>query len=235
VYNTPVIILVAPQLAENIGSVARVMSNFDFEDLRIVSPRDGWPPSEIAHSMAAKGSYILDNAVVYDDIESASYDLNFLVAMTARSRYMEKIVKTPKDIVKYCEDNSATKVGFLFGRENNGLTNEELGYADMLSVISTSEKNKSLNLAQAVSIVAYEFYNNINILGSNKENTLSTKGHFVQFFNKFIHLLESKEYFPNSEIKETMIQNLKNTFVKSQLTTQEVNTLMGIVKLLSKN
>ena len=101
--HKPCIILVCPQLADNIGSVARVMSNFGLKNLRIVSPRDGWPPDEIAYKMAAKGRYILDNAIIYNDINSAISDLNFIVASTARNRYMQKEQIDSKKLASYCE------------------------------------------------------------------------------------------------------------------------------------
>jgi tRNA/rRNA methyltransferase len=229
------VILVAPQLAENIGAVARVMSNFGLENLRIVSPRDGWPPSEKAYELAAKGEYIIKNAVVYDDVALAISDLNFVVAATARSRYMEKRASTPREVVDYCygELSAMSKIGIMFGRENNGLSNEELGLADALSIIPTSSKNPSLNLAQAVSIFAYEFYSAQNSIMSEKVTDLCSKEELLNLLNHMVVSLEKKAYFKEANIKRHMIQNMQNIFVKASLTTQEVNTLIGAIKALS--
>ena len=233
--HKPYVILVCPQLAENIGAVARSMSNFGLDNLRIVSPRDGWPPSDEAFRLAAKGSFVLDKAMLYDDLNVAIADLNFIVAATARSRYMVKKNMHPKKMVEYCNQkfDSDIKIGILFGRENNGLTNDELGLADVISIIPTNEQNSSLNLAQAVSIFAYEFYSQEVVkIGENYE--ICNKEEFNNLFDLLITSLERNDYFKEKNIKNTMIQNIRNIFVKAELSSQEVRTLMGIIKNLDK-
>ncbi len=233
--HKPYVILVCPQLAENIGAVARSMSNFGLDNLRIVSPRDGWPPSDEAFRLAAKGSFVLDKAMVYDDLNVAIADLNFIVAATARSRYMVKKNMHPKKIVEYCNQkfDSDIKIGILFGRENNGLTNDELGLADVISVIPTDQQNSSLNLAQAVSIFAYEFFSQ-ECIKIGKSYEICNKEEFNNLFDLLITSLEQKDYFKEKNIKNTMIQNIRNIFVKAELSAQEVRTLIGIIKNLDK-
>ncbi len=232
----PYIILVCPQLAENIGSVARVMSNFGLENLRIVSPRDGWPPDNQAFKLAAKGCDILHNAVIYNDINLAISDLNFIIASTARNRYMQKEKMDPKELVSYCNKkfNKNTKIGILFGRENNGLTNEEVSLADVVSVIPTDTINPSLNLAQAVSIFSYEFFSYIQDSLDNELKQICNKSEFSNFFDILISLLDEKNYFKESNIKKNMIQNIRNIFAKAELNSQEIRTLIGIIKNLVK-
>lgn len=224
-----------PQLAENIGSVARVMSNFGLENLRIVSPRDGWPPDDKAFKLAAKGCDILHNAVVYNDINSAISDLNFIIASTARNRYMQKEQMDSKELASYCNQkfNNNTKIGILFGRENNGLTNEEVSLADVISVIPTDAINPSLNLAQAVSIIAYEFFSTQNF-PDNELKEICNKSEFSNFFDILISSLDNKNYFKEMNIKKNMIQNIRNIFAKTELSSQEIRTLIGIIKNLIK-
>jgi len=234
--HKPYIILVCPQLADNIGSVARVMSNFGLKNLRIVSPRDGWPPDEIAYKMAAKGRYILDNAIIYNDINSAISDLNFIIASTARNRYMQKKQMNSKKLVSYCNEkfNKNTKIGILFGRENNGLTNEEVSLADVISVIPTDKINPSLNLAQAVSVISYEFFSFIQDSADNEFIDMCSKSEFSNFFDILISSVDEKNYFKESNIKKNMIQNIRNIFAKAELNSQEIRTLIGIIKNLTK-
>ena len=233
--HKPYIILVCPQLAENIGSVARVMSNFGLEKLRIVLPRDGWPPDNNAFKLAAKGYDILNSAMVYNDVNSAISDLNFVVASTARSRYMHKKQINPKELASYCNQkfNKNTKIGILFGRENNGLTNEEVSLADIISVIPTDIANPSLNLAQAVSIIAYEFFS-IQDFPDNELKEICSKSEFNNFFDILISSLDQKNYFKETNIKKNMTQNIRNIFAKSELNSQEIRTLIGIVKNLRR-
>ncbi len=233
--HKPYIILVCPQLAENIGAVARSMSNFGLENLRIVSPRDGWPPSNKAYELSAKGNYLLDKAKIYNNLNCAIADLNFIIAATARPRYMVKKIGHPKEIIEYCSQkfDKDVKIGILFGRENNGLTNEELGLADVISVIPTSEQNPSLNLAHAVSIFAYEFFSQGDVkIDENHE--ICNKEEFSSLFNLLITSLEYKYYFKEKNIKNTMIQNIRNMFIRAELSSQEIRTLIGIIKNLNK-
>lgn len=233
--HKPYIILVCPQLAENIGAVARSMSNFGLENLRIISPRDGWPPSIKAHELAAKGNYILDKAKIYNDLNYAIADLNFVIAATARPRDMVKKIGPLKNIIEHCSKkfDKDVKIGILFGRENNGLTNEELGLADVISVIPTSGQNPSLNLAQAVSIFAYEFFSQAD-MKIDENHDICSKEEFNSLFKLLITSLECNDYFKEKNIKNKMIQNIRNMFIKAELSSQEIRTLMGIIKNLNK-
>ena len=154
----PAIILVHPQLGENIGMVARAMANFGLAELRLVNPRDGWP-SEKAISAASKADHVIAAARVFSSLEEAVADLNFVYATTARDRYGYKEVRSPvvaaEDLRKRFRAGEAT--GILFGRERTGLTNEEIALADELVTFPVNPAFASLNLAQAVLLMSYEW------------------------------------------------------------------------------
>src|SRR6218665_1862450 len=127
----PAIILVHPQLGENIGMGARAMANFGLSELRLVNPRDGWP-SEKAKSAASRADHVIDGAKVYGTTEEAIADLNFVYATTARDRYGYKPVRSPVVATQTLRDRfkAGEATGILFGRERTGLTNEEVALAD---------------------------------------------------------------------------------------------------------
>ncbi len=149
---------------------------------------------------------------------------------------MQKEKMDPKELVSYCNKkfNKNTKIGILFGRENNGLTNEEVSLADVVSVIPTDTINPSLNLAQAVSIFSYEFFSSIQDSLDNELKQICNKSEFSNFFDILISLLDEKNYFKESNIKKNMIQNIRNIFAKAELNSQEIRTLIGIIKNLVK-
>lgn len=151
----PVIILVGPQLGQNIGATARAMKNFGISELRIVCPRDPWPNHQ-AEIMAVGAVDIIHKAQIYDDLESAISDLNYVYATTAQTRDMNKNHVMVKEISSHFPKDM--KVGIMFGRENSGLTNPEIAAANSIITIDTDVNFSSLNLAQAVLIVCYELF-----------------------------------------------------------------------------
>ena len=155
----PAIILVAPQLGENIGAVARAMLNCGLTDLRLVNPRDGWP-NPAAEAMASGAVVVLEQARVFDTVEAAIADLQAVYATTARGRDMLKPVVTPRQAVTEIHQHSqiGQRCGILFGPERAGLSNEDLVYADAALMVPLHPGFSSLNLAQAVLLVAYEWF-----------------------------------------------------------------------------
>src|SRR5690606_29588607 len=143
---------------ENIGAAARAMANFGLGDLRLVAPRDGWP-SEKARASASRADHVIDAVRVYDTLEEAVAGLTFVYATTARSRDMAKAVVGPREAAEAARARAGAgnRVGFLFGRERTGLTNEEVGLADEILTLPVEPRFSSLNIAQAVLIVAYEW------------------------------------------------------------------------------
>ncbi len=229
-------ILVEPQMGENIGAVARVISNFGFTKLRLVSPRDGWPNIK-ANELAAHGRFVLEQAEIFDSFNKAISDINFLVATSAQRRDMEKESCDPHALAIKLTGKllNESKVGILLGRERSGLTNEEIIAADMLCSINTSKINSSLNIAQAASIIAYELsitYDKAVINKINQEPLLAPKAEMELFFQHLKQELDKKNFFKTKEKEQKMFQNIRNTFIKAKMTEQEVRTFRGIIKTL---
>ena len=151
----PVIILVAPQMGENIGATARAMKNFGLTNLRIVAPRDGWP-NDKASSVAVAAIDILAKAKIYDDLASSIADLEYVYATTSVPRDMNKSYLLSKELPDHYP--TQLKVGIMFGRENCGLTNQEITIANKIITIDTDHNFSSLNIAQAVIIICYELF-----------------------------------------------------------------------------
>ena len=232
----PIIILQEPQLGENIGAIARIMSNFAFNELRIVNPRDGWPNKK-AMDMAVHGDYIIKNATIYPTLDDALSDLNLIFGSAAINRDMDKPVINPKQVLNTISKFKDVKIGFLFGRERSGLTNDELAICDYIIQIQTSELNSSLNIAQAVAIICYEYfhsYKDLQIFDKLSSANLVNKKD-LNYLLKFMEdSLESQNFFKSPKMKPIMLRNMKNLFVKAQLTSQDINTLFGIFKSLMK-
>ncbi|HML28627.1 MAG TPA: RNA methyltransferase [Hyphomicrobium sp.] len=156
--ETPSIILMEPQLADNIGMVARACANFGIDDLRLVNPRDGWP-NEKARIAASGANYIIDDARAFDSLDESIADLNWIAATTARQRDLRKPVLTPEQAIAEMRTRIARgeRCGVLFGRERNGLETNEVAQADALIMIPVNSRFASLNLAQAVLLTGYEW------------------------------------------------------------------------------
>src|SRR3546814_465844 len=154
----PAIILVEPQLGENIGMVARAMANFGLVELRLVKPRDGWP-SEKARSAASKADHVIDATQVFETLEAAVADINFVYATTARERYGFKPVRSPVTAAETlrAKFKDGERTGILFGRERWGLSNEEVALADEIVTFPVNPAFASLNIAQAVLLMSYEW------------------------------------------------------------------------------
>src|SRR5688572_1339647 len=154
---TPAVILCEPQLGENIGTAARAMANFGLWDLRLVRPRDGWP-NEKAVATASRADHVINNVRVFETLEEAISDLTLVYATTARSRDMKKAVIGPDEAAERLVTHirGGQGAGLLFGREKWGLMNDEVALADMIVTLPVEPAFASLNIAQAVLILAYE-------------------------------------------------------------------------------
>lgn len=231
----PSIILVEPQLGENIGSVARVMLNYKLTDLRLVKPRDGWPnPSAIPMAAGAFDSGVF--VKVEDKFEAVVEDREFLLATTARPRGMTKRVIEPAQAVKDLPINS----GIVFGGEQSGLSNSVVALADAIVTLPVNPDFASLNLSMAVGSICYAWG---QAQGSKGRFEKTAKHSYEQTANKqellamLQHLeseLEQAGYFFPPEKTETMQQNLRNAFAKANWTEQEVRTFRGAIKALAK-
>lgn len=238
--HKPAIILVRTQMGENIGAAARAMSNFGLEDLRLVAPRDGWP-NPVAFPSAASGEYILDQLRVFHTLEEATADLHHLYATSARPRDLHKRTLTPHDTAREIHTHTAAhlRCGILFGPERTGLTNEETVLAHTLVHIPTAAQNPSLNIAQACVVLAYEWFAAQAIMPAlppRKKRTQeapATQEELHGFFDQLEKNLDRVDFFKTKAKKPVMWQNLRSYFVRSQPTTQDIQTLRGVIRELS--
>ena len=241
----PIIILVRPQMGENIGATARAMLNCGLTKLRLVDPRDGWPnPAAVA--MASGADLVLDQLECFETVEKAVSDCHQIYAATARLRDLEKDIVTPKTAVIQIEKSLKVKekVAILFGAERAGLSNEEVAFAHHIMSVPLNPDFKSLNLSQSVLIFCYEFFQNIIRTFHEYESVLkivegqepkAPQGDIDNLLKRLIEQLDQRGFFVTEAQKPTMILNLKNMFYRNHFTEQEVRTLHGIISTLIKS
>ena len=216
--------------------------NFGLTDLRLVRPRDGWP-SERARAAASGASHIVDGARVFDTAETAVADLNFVYATTARSRDLPKPVVGPREAVTVLRARavSGQAVGVLFGRERWGLTNEEIALADGIVTYPVDPAFASLNIAQAVLLLSYEWLT-AGLDGAlptrnalpEIDLTPASKAHLLGFMRHIEEALEPTGYFRTPDMKPTMVQNLRATLQRASFTKDEIDVLHGAVTALER-
>ncbi len=235
----PVVILVEPQLGENIGMAARAMGNFALSRLRIVNPRDGWP-NVAAQRAAAGADHILASAELFDTVEAAVADCSLLFATTARAHDQAKPVVGPEAAASEMvgEIGCGGTVGILFGRERWGLTNEEVGLANRIMTFPVNPGFASLNLAQAVLLVGYEWFK-LSTAGelpfAMPERSEPASQHQMQaFFDNLVRELDKVEFLRPAEKRDTMLVNLRNIFTRMEPTKQDMHTLHGVVMAIAE-
>ncbi|MDE1935354.1 TrmJ/YjtD family RNA methyltransferase [Bradyrhizobium sp.] len=235
----PIVILVEPQLGENIGMAARAMGNFALSRLRIVNPRDGWP--NIAAQRAAAGAdHILDGAELFETVEAAVADCSLLFATTARAHDQAKPVVGPEAAAAETAGRikAGGTVGILFGRERWGLTNEEVGLSNRIITFPVNPGFASLNLAQAVLLVGYEWFK-LSTAGAlpfaMPERSEPASQHQMQaFFDHLVRELDKVEFLRPAEKRDTMLVNLRNIFTRMEPTKQDMHTLHGVVMAIAE-
>jgi tRNA/rRNA methyltransferase len=230
----PVIILVEPQLGENIGAAARAMLNCGLGELRLVRPRDGWPNPR-AEASASGADAVIAGASLHGTTADAIADLQAVFATTARDRQMIKPVVTPREAAARMRARVADgqKIGILFGPERMGLTNDELSLADVILAVPLNPAFASLNLAQGVLVVAYEWFMAGDETPPYRLVTNQTqparKESLLNFFAHLERELDSCGFLRNEEKRPSMVRNIRNLFQRADLTEQEIQTLHGIV------
>lgn len=236
--TAPAIILVEPQLGENIGMVARAMANFGLTELRLVNPRDGWP-NDKALAAASRADHVVDAARLFPDLASAIADLNFVYATTARERDGFKPVRGPVEAGRTLRSRAAAgqRTGMMFGRERFGLDNVEVGMADEIVTFPVNPDYASLNIAQAVLLMAYEWRK--SGLSSETETPFSAPeampAEKVQLHSLFEHLeaaLDTRGYFRPAAKKPKMVDNLRAVLTRASFTEPELRVLRGVVASL---
>lgn len=228
----PIVILIRPQMGENIGSVARAMSNFGLAELRIVAPRDGWPNPK-AVEMAAGGKEIIESAKIYENFESATADIHITYATTARPRDMIKRVVSPSEAVQEIKAENHLKTALVFGPERTGLENEDITLCNAIITIPTDEKNSSLNIAQSSVILGYEWMR-ASELGTKASEPLETapKQDFIEMFKQLENYLDEASYFRSAPKKKIMWQNIRNMLQRTMWCEQEIRTFRGMLRAL---
>lgn len=235
----PVVILVEPQLGENIGMAARAMGNFGLTRLRIVNPRDGWPNVQ-ARRAASGADHIIDHVTLFDTVEQAVADLSLLFATTARAHDQAKPVVAPEAAAQEMASQIAAggNVGILFGRERYGLQNEEVALADRIITFPVNPAFASLNLAQAVLLVGYEWFklatSNALPFGMPERSERASQHQMQSFFDNLVGELDKVEFLRPAEKRETMLVNLRNIFARMEPTKQDMHTLHGVVMAIAE-
>ena len=238
VLGGPTIILVQPQLGENIGACARAMLNCGLTELRLVKPRDGWP-NEKAVAAASGADPVLDGAKLYDTTADAVADLNVVFATTVRTRGMIQEFLTPRTAAAELRAHfdAGHKTGVLFGPERTGLVNDDLTLAEKLITVPLNPSFSSLNLARAVLLIGYEWFQTGEIPPDRVLHTgqtrPATKAELLNFFEHLEGDLDRTGFFTSPEKRPSMVRTLRNAIERMQMTEQEVRTFHGVVAALT--
>jgi TrmH family RNA methyltransferase len=236
--NSPIVILVRPQLAENVGAVARAMANGGLFHLRLVVPRDGWP-QERAWRTASGADRLLDAATVHATVADAVADLHHVFATCPRPRHIIKPILTARGAATEARAICARplRCGFLFGPERAGLDNDDMACADMLVRYPLNPDFMSLNLAQAVMVMAYEWWTAADQTESRSfmtnETQVATKAELENFLAHLVTDLDDSGFLRNLPKRPGMVRNIRHLFQRGEVTQQELRTLHGIVTELS--
>lgn len=242
--TTPVIILVRPQLAENIGMCARAMANFGLSEMRLVAPRDGWPQKarlkKGAVSAAAGATSILENAILFEDVGAAISDLDHVFATTARNRGQAKPVHAPAEAMRESASRigQGQRIGVMFGPERTGLDNDDAALASALITFPVNPEFASLNLAQAVLLTGYDWFRasrgDILPFAMPNESPPVRRETLLAFFGFLeAHLDRVRYFFPEAK-KPVMLRNLQNIFHRMHPSEQDVRTLRGMIDIIAR-
>lgn len=237
--HAPAMILVRPQLAENIGAAARAMWNFGLWDLRIVAPRDGWPQDR-AWAACSGATEPLDRARVYETTAEAVADLGHLYATTARSRDLHKDSASPEEAARFgfARMKEGWKVGFLFGPERTGLENDDIERATAICSVPVNPAFKSLNLAQCVLLTSYEWRQAATAeappLPPAEAPPPAPRAQIDALLGRIVEELEDSGFFWPEERSASVKANLRNALYRAPFTQGEAKLLFGVVEALAK-
>ncbi|MGY2048690.1 RNA methyltransferase [Methylobacterium sp. JK268] len=234
----PIVILVEPQLAENIGMTARAMANFGLSELRLVAPKGGWPKKGVRET-ASGATHVLDGATIHATVAEAIGDLHHVLATTARERGQMKRVMGPDEAMQAVVTRQAggERVGLLFGRERVGLSNDEVSLADAIITFPVDPKHSSLNLAQSVLLVAYEWRRAAGLatlpFDGEMHSPPAPREAILSLFESLEGALDAAGYFP-PEKRGGMVRNLRDIFHRMGMTEQDVRSLRGALRALTE-
>ena len=233
--NSPCIVLVRPQLPENIGMVARAMDNCGLSKLILVSPREKWPNKKSIES-STNSKNILKNVKVYNTLNKALTSFHFVIATSSRQRFLQKPVNDNFNNLMN-KIPLGKKIAFVFGPENSGLSNDDLMLCDIVFNIKLSKTNKSLNLSHAVFFISYkwrEYFENIKKINTSDKikNNIALKKDFHFFMNFLYQQLEEVGFLQPKHKSKIMFNNIQTMFLRSRLSRTEIQTLWGMIKKL---
>lgn len=235
--TAPAVILVEPQLAENIGMTARAMANFGLADLRLVNPKNGWPKKGVREA-ASGATHVLDRARIFASVEEAIADLHYVLATTARERGQMKRVHSPEEGMAAIVGRHGQCSGILFGRERVGLTNDEVSLADAIVTFPVSPDFPSLNLAQAVLLVGYEWRRAsgraVLPFSGEMHSPPATREALVALFATLEAALDAAGFYP-PEKRGGIARNMRDRLHRMQLTDQDVRTFQGALRALTRS
>jgi len=237
----PVIVLVDPQLGENIGMCARAMLNCGLTEMRIVRPRDGWP-NQKARDASSGALEVIDGATLHDTVNDAIADLTRVYATTARKREMVETLFTPRgaaaDIRAYASEGGHHRCGVLFGGERSGLTTEDVALADSIIRVPLNPDFSSLNLAQAVLLIGYEWFTAETEVAEKTldigEGRPATHHEVDILIERLGRGLDEGGFFRSPDMRPVVMRNIRNMYQRSGLTDQDIRTLHGIVESLRR-
>lgn len=234
----PVVILVEPQMGENIGAAARAMWNFGLDRMRLVAPRDGWPNAR-ATATASGAAPVLDAVRVTETVAEATADLGLVLATTARPRDLTKLVLTPQQAMAEARAAIAAggRVGVLFGPERAGLGNADIARANAIVSVPVNPAFGSLNLAQCVLLVAYEWMRSADatppaefvLAGARRARGIEID----RLRDHLVERLDAVGFFYPVHKRPSMVQSLGNLLARAPLTDADVRTIHGIVRALA--
>ena len=237
--NAPVVILVRPQLADNIGACARAMANGGLFHLRLVAPRDGWP-QEKAWRNASGAQRLLDAATVHGSVADAVADLHHVLATCPRPRHIIKPVLTARGAAAELRAICARELraGVLFGPERAGLDNDDMAQAEALIRYPLNPAFMSLNLSQAVMVMAYEWWMADELTPTRalmtNETRVATKRELENFLGHLTAELDACGFLANLPKRPGMVRNIRHFFERGEVTEQELRTLHGVVTELAR-
>ena len=228
-------------MAENIGATARAMMNCGLSDLRLVAPRDGWP-NPAAVPMAAGGAQIIENATLYDDIAAAAHDVSFIAAASARRRDLPMRKTDPRAVAGEILTHQG-RAALLFGPEASGLDNDEVVQADVLVTASLNPDYPSLNLAQAVLLLAWEW--RAAMIEASADTLSATTlpsttvpapiAERVFLYQRLEDELDAGGFFLSAEIAPVVKRNIRTMFNRAAPSSQEIRTLHGVIQALTRH
>ena len=234
----PAVVLVNPQLGENIGMAARAMLNCGLTDLRLVNPRAGWRIDKTWRASSG-ADQVLEAAQLFDSTTDAIADLERVYAATSRGRHATQRVVTPRQAATETRkvETAGARTGVLFGPEAKGLKNDDVALADAILMVPLNPAFMSLNLAQAVFVVGYEWYlagaeASASTVTIPKETRPATKQELLGLFRHLESELDDCGFLRVKEKRPRMVRNLRNLFQRAGLTEQEVRTLRGVIACL---